>query len=351
MKILFLTTDLKNFGGIQQYNRQLLRVLSEQNENVFVLERKSGFWGKMKFTVGVFFYAWRDRPDVIFCGHINFSPLALVLFKLKNQRFVVFVHGVDAWDIHGTWRRVALEKAEKVVTVSWYTAEKVIHQLPGVKERFFIIPNSVDGKKFFIKEKPRYLFERHGISDTKIILTVSRLSKVEAGFKGYDRVIESLPRISAAVPNVKYVLVGGGDDMPRIRELVKNLKLETQVILAGKVGGEELIDYYNLADVFVMPSKCEGFGIVFLEALACGLPVIAGNRDASPETLLQGKLGFLVDPDNKEEIADAVVGVLNKKSSSRLLDREHLRWETLKHYGREKFDERVKLFLHENLRK
>src|SRR5262249_26054671 len=144
-----------------------------------------------------------------------------------------------------------------------------------------------------------------------VILTVARLAEPER-YKGYDRVLAALPAVRAAVPNVHYILVGRGPDSKRIRRLIHELKLEESVTMTGFVRDHELCDHYNLCDVFAMPSKGEGFGIVYLEALACGRPVLAGNKDASAEPLLNGELGVLVDPDNVEEIASALKQILQR---------------------------------------
>lgn len=345
MKILFLTPDLKRFGGIQRYNRKLLDLLTERYENVLVLERKEGFFDKLKFAASFFLESFRYRPDVVLCGHVRFSPLVLLLSLLCTQRFFVFTHGVDVWDVTSMWQQHALRRAKAIVTVSRYTKEKIAKQLPDITERIVIIPNCVDGTLFSIKEKPKYLAERHHVSNGKVLLTVSRLSKAEKGFKGYDRVIECLPKVLQVMPGVKYLLVGDGDDRPRVLKLIHDLKLEENVVLVGNVSGEALVDYYNLADVFVMPSKCEGFGIVFLEALACGTPVIAGNADASPETLLNGALGLLVDPEDRGEITKAIINILTKKAPAQLFDRDYLRREVLKHYGKEEFRNKAEIFL------
>jgi glycosyltransferase involved in cell wall biosynthesis len=114
------------------------------------------------------------------------------------------------------------------------------------------------------------------------------------------------------------------------------------VILTGFIPDDELVFYYNLCDCFVMPSKCEGFGMVFLEALACGKPVIAGNKDGSVDAVLDGELGVLVDPDNKDQIKDAIVDILKREVPENLLDGEYLRKRVTQAYGFDKFKERLK---------
>jgi glycosyltransferase involved in cell wall biosynthesis len=157
--------------------------------------------------------------------------------------------------------------------------------------------------------------------------------------KGYDRVIDALPLVLAEIPQARYVLVGGGEDA-RVQRALDRHGLHDRVVLAGAVSAEELVDYYNLCDVYVMPSKLEGFAIVFLEALACGRPVVASHGYGCREALLDGDLGMTVDPDSREEIASAIVRLL-KDPPSQLADPESLRRRTLEHYDISAFKRRV----------
>ena len=115
---------------------------------------------------------------------------------------------------------------------------------------------------------------------------------------------------------------------------------------AGFIPDEELCDYYNLCDVFAMPSKGEGFGIVYLEALACGKPTIGGNQDGAIDALCNGELGVLVDPDNIEQIAQAIVDILQGKHPLPILYQpDLLRQKVIEIYGFDKFKERLALIL------
>jgi glycosyltransferase involved in cell wall biosynthesis len=107
-----------------------------------------------------------------------------------------------------------------------------------------------------------------------------------------------------------------------------------------------MVDYYNLCDAFVMQSKKEGFGIVFLEALASGKPVIAGNKEGSCDALLNGEVGILVDPDNVDEVAKAIINVLRGNVPDYLLDPQYLRETVLEHYGFDRFCQKVKELFH-----
>src|SRR5205085_8790504 len=109
---------------------------------------------------------------------------------------------------------------------------------------------------------------------------------------------------------VRYILAGRGPDRGRIEALIRELELEECVILPGHIPEHELAGLYNLCDVFAMPSKGEGFGIVFLEALGCGKPVLAGNKDGSVDAVLDGELGALVDPDDIAQIEQTLIEIL-----------------------------------------
>ncbi len=142
-------------------------------------------------------------------------------------------------------------------------------------------------------------------------MTVSRLASSER-YKGQDRVIRILPRLRSEHPDIVYLVVGDGDDRPRLEALALECGVTEQVVFVGRVSQDELPDYFRLADVFVMPSTGEGFGIVFLEAMASGANVIAGNQDGSRDALGDGALGTLVAPDNLDELASAIRSALDK---------------------------------------
>lgn len=341
MRILFLTSNLNKTGGIQKYNRNLLMALKENEESVSVVELKeSNLREKLIFVFQVIGQMFKFKPDIVFCSHINFSPLCYFFKKFLNKDYLILAHGIEAWNIEDNFKIKALKEAKIIITVSNFTKEKITFKVPELKNKIFILPNSINGEEFKIQDKPLNLLQKYNLTDEKIILTISRLLKSE-GYKGYDKIIEALPKIIKVIPNLKYFLVGSGDDMSRIKKLVNDLNLNNYVIMPGFVSDNDLVDYYNLADVFVMPSKGEGFGIVFIEALACGKPVIAGNIDGSKDAILDGELGILVNPDNINEISGAIVKVLKREVQSKLLDGECLRKRVLEAYGFDKFKEKV----------
>src|SRR6202011_918107 len=197
-------------------------------------------------------------------------------------------------------------------------------------------------EQFYPGPKPHYLLKRYGLAANQpVILTIARLASAER-YKGYDQLLRAMPLVREQFPNVGYVLRGRGPDRARIEALIRDLDVSANVTLAGYVADHELRSHYNLCDVFAMPSKVEGFGIVFLEALGCGKPVLAGNKDGSVDAVLNGALGVLVDPDNVTEIANALIAILGRKHSNRMIsDADALRSRAIEAYGYQRFRERL----------
>ena len=194
-----------------------------------------------------------------------------------------------------------------------------------------VLPNTFDLEKFEPGPKPHFLLKRYGLhSDQPVIVTVARLASGEQ-YKGYDQVLRALPAVKHAFPDVRYILGGRGSDRSRVLGLINDVGLTDSVILAGDVPDHELC---------ALPSKAQGFDTVFLEALACGKPVIAGNKDRSVDAVINGKLGVLVDPDNVAEIAEALVLILTKRHPLGILqDPQRLRAEVIAAYGYARFVE------------
>jgi len=260
----------------------------------------------------------RERPDLVISTLVNFLP-AIAAARLPDTRTVAVVHGIDAWDLPEGPRRRALSRVERVVAVSRYTRDRVA-ALPGLDPaRLRVLPNSFDEAAFTPGPKPAALLERYGLkSDQPVLLTVARLDPAER-YKGHAEVLAALPELQAAFPGLRYLIAGQGAYADDLRRLAQSLGVADQVIFAGFVPTSELADHYRLADVLVMPSRGEGFGIVYLEAMACGRPVIAGNADGSVDALEQGRLGVLVEPGNHAALVQALGEVLAQRHSNRLL--------------------------------
>lgn len=287
-----------------------------------------------------------NLPDLIIATHLNFTPVAYQLKRLLGIPYWTVAHGVDAWNIDNPKLQQALHHCDRILPVSHYTANRIIKEQNLNPERISILHNTFDRSQFQPAIKPAYLLTRHHLTaEQPIILTVGRLSASEQ-YKGYDQIIRAMVKIRSVIPNVHYMIVGKGDDQPRIEQLITQLKLQNCVTLGGFVPEGELCDYYNLCDVFAMPSKGEGFGIVYLEALACGKPVVGGNQDAAIDALCHGKLGALVDPNDIDDIAKTIVSILKRSYDHDLMYQPlALRQATIDAFGFERFQKTLAGYL------
>jgi glycosyltransferase involved in cell wall biosynthesis len=275
---------------------------------------------------------------LIICGHINFSPLALQIFKLLKIPYWVIVHGTDAWDVRNLSKINGLKAAQKIISVSEYTRNRILAEQKISSDRIVLLANTFDASRFLIQPKPQYLLDRYQFNaEQSIILTVARLASGDR-YKGYDQIIQSLPAIRRQIPNIHYLLVGKGDDRERVEAMIDTTNVRDCVTLAGFVSDSELADHYNLCDVFAMPSKGEGFGIVYLEALASGKPTIGGNQDGAIDPLCHGELGALVNPDDIEEITQTIIQILQGTYPNSLMyEPQNLRQKVISTFGLEQF--------------
>jgi phosphatidyl-myo-inositol dimannoside synthase len=161
-----------------------------------------------------------------------------------------------------------LRSIDSFIAVSCYSAQRFAQWSRVPQDKFFHLAQFVDLSSFDPQSRRRDLAERYGVQDSKVILTLGRMASQER-YKGFDEVIEVMPELIKRFPNLKYMIVGDGDDRGRLEKKAKAMGVSEQVIFAGKIAEQEKVSHLCLADAFVMPSYGEGFGIVFLEALRC----------------------------------------------------------------------------------
>jgi phosphatidyl-myo-inositol dimannoside synthase len=320
-------------GGITVFSRELALGLNEQGHDIRLFGKHDhtgswpGFqlWGSAhyatslktpRFAAGGLSSAARHRPDHIVSTHVNFGPAAHLAKRLFGIPFSLVAHGIDIHP-HLPARTVdSLRAADRVFVVSRWTRDRVL-SLGGIDpDRLCVLPNTMDESRFSVAERPAALAERYKIDGKeKVVLSVARLDATER-YKGYDRLVRCLPRLEKECGPIRFILVGEGEDKTRADALARILGVERSLTLAGFVPDEELADHYRLADVFAMPSTGEGFGIVFLEAMSCGTPVVAGNRDGSVDALADGKLGLLIDPESIDEIIESIKRMVRRDGPS-----------------------------------
>lgn len=335
-KIILLTLQtFSTTGGIQKMTRTLahsLYHLAAENHWDFKLwslydsrydlmgqylsaENFAGL-GRSKAMLAFKTLSSASKADIVIISHINLALIGLVI-KILNPRCRVWLvaHGIEVWRPQNFIKRAFLKRyCDKVICVSSYTRTQMSewHQLDSSK--CIVLNNVVDP---FIRqpeefEKPEYLVNRYSLTpDNRVIFTLTRLASSEQ-YKGYEQVIKAVGRLKQRFPGIRYILSGQYDatEEMRIRELIKACDAEDEVILTGFLNETELVDHFLLADLFVLPSKKEGFGIVFIEALACGLPVICGNADGSVDAIRHGELGTAINVDDLDELERTIIPYL-----------------------------------------
>ncbi len=270
--------------------------------------RESLLWGRTKLAIALLTHFWGTLPDHVFCGHIKLAPLIQWLTEPLGIPYTVFTHGKEVWYPLPEAQKQALLGAAGIWTVSRYSGDRLseVNQIP--RERIQVVSCVVDTERFTPGEKSQQLVDLYGLAGKQVLLTVARLWPGDI-YKGVDVTIRALPIIAAKFPEVKYLVIGRGDDQPRLAALAQELGVSDRVVFAGFVPTADLPDHYRLAEAYVMPSQ-EGFGIVYLEAMACGVPVLAGDSDGSADPLQDGRLGWQVPHRDPEAVARACIEIL-----------------------------------------
>ncbi len=297
------------------------------------LKSPSPALGRFKLAVSLLNHLIIHRPSRVFCGHINLAPLVQTLCQPFGIPYTVLTYGKEVWEPLPAKYRNALQQADQIWTISRYSRDQACAANQLDPNQFKMVPCMVDGDRFTPGTKPPHLIERYGLADAKVLMTVARLWSGDI-YKGVDVTIRALPKIIQAFPDVKYLVIGRGDDQPRLAQLAKDLEVAEQVIFAGFVPTVELVEHYRVADAYVMPSQ-EGFGIVYLEAMACEIPVLSGDADGSADPVQDGKLGWQVPHRDPEAVASACIEML--QGSDKRCQGEWLRQQTLATFGRAAF--------------
>ncbi|NMF58641.1 glycosyltransferase family 4 protein [Pseudanabaena yagii] len=309
--------------------------------------------GAIPSPIRTLFFAWQlmslaitQKPDLIITTHLNFAPIAFILKKIIGTKYIAIAHGVEAWDIQNPLLKKSLQTADLILAVSNFTRDRLCQQQGLSPEKVGVLHNTFDANAWEIREKPAHLLQKYGLNaQQKIILTVSRLVASEK-YKGYDRILEVLPIIRRSIPDIHYIIVGKGSDRDRLTQIIQQNNLQTHVTLAGFIPDEDLCDYYNLCDLFAMPSKREGFGIVYLEALASGKAVLGGNLDGAVDALCQGEIGALINPDNLYELVEVITKILSGKHDNPLIYQpQKLRQSVITKFGFEHFQHSLSSYL------
>ncbi|WP_231427093.1 glycosyltransferase family 4 protein [Pedobacter sp. Leaf250] len=359
-KILFLTLYTYSLtGGIEKVGQTIIEVFKElenahkiKNHVTLSLHDLQNFIDHKGFRSNKFLYLLAVlknafTADTIILSHIHILPFAKLIRKLSpKKRIILFAHGIEVWKPLAKWKQEFLNGIE-IWAVSNYTAEVLQKSNHVEHQNISVLNNSLSRNySYSIKTNSEAsLLDQYQIAaGEKLILTVCRLSSSEQ-YKGYDLVLLALKDVIKIYPNVKYIIAGKADDMERERvlQLIQDCKLEAHVTLIGYLDEDKLKELYQLADIFAMPSKGEGFGLVYLEAVANGCSVLAGNADGSKDALLNGKLGLLADPEDRDAIYQGLIQLLQQPITEDEIVRRQQMAEA--NFGFERYVEKVERLL------
>jgi phosphatidylinositol alpha-1,6-mannosyltransferase len=334
-------------GGIAQYNRDFLTALSESGAvaSVTVLPRLapdppsppvtirqlSPHLRRSVYSLAALRSALSRRFDIVFCGHVFMASLALKVARLKHSKLIIQTHGIEAWPKPSRFQQKALEAADLVLSVSRYTRGAVLKWASISPDRVVVVPNTV--RDIFVPGDDGGIRSALGLQNKRVLLTVARLNSQDS-YKGHDRVIAALPQLIAGGHDIVYLVAGEGHERIRLEGVALRTVGPDRVRFLGAVDLQTLVKLYRTADLFVLASSGEGFGIAFLEAMACGTPALGLGIGGATDALADGELGAVV---TEAQLAATIVRLLGKPKSDpgRLSAAVHAR------FSREMFTTRV----------
>lgn len=278
----------------------------------------------------IFVYAIRLKIKSIHCGQILSNGIAgLICKKVLNIPYIVWVYGSETIRFSGSrlftfLMKKVLSNAKTVVVNSSFTEEEYLDF--GVdKNKVVKITPGVDTSIFLPRDKPERLLEKYNLYNKMILLTVARLDER----KGHDMVIEALSILKDEYHDLAYVIVGRGREQERLQQIVNLKDIRDSVIFAGYAADDELPEYYNLSDIFVLPNReteqtalkgdYEGFGIVFVEASACAKPVIGGLSGGVGDAIADGETGILINPRSVEDLVSAIKHLIDNPQNRKAM--------------------------------
>ena len=240
--------------------------------------------------------------DLALIGHVNYAPLGWLLKRLRPRlRYGVMLYGIDAWEELPRFKKFALQHADFLISISDYTKQRAVEANALIPDQVFLLPNALA----VTTATPTEVANSSPGTGIRL-LSVCRLEQTEQ-YKGVDHVIETLPELAKVVPEINYVIIGGGTDMERHKQLAQKLGVAERVQFLGFVTDEILRAHYRDCDVFVMPSDREGFGFVYLEAMQYAKAVVAARSGGTPEVVEDQVTGRLVEYGNIQELTKVLL--------------------------------------------
>lgn len=329
--LIGIFSELDAPGGIQRASRHLAAVLTEfaasrsmecrlfslndspELHRMSVGGREFVFTGcdraKGRFTATALRSA-RRHAKLVLAAHPNLAPVTQTMrLAAPRMKTIVCTHGIEVWEPLTPIRRRSLRRANLVLAPSQSTAEHVTtHQ--GVRpERIRVLPWALDPEFEALLPAASRALPPPGFPTGRVILTVGRWLATER-YKGMDTLITALPRLLPRWPELQLAMVGEGDDRDWLEELAQKSGVRSHVHFLSGLSYSQLATCYSACEIFALPSQAEGFGLVYLEAMACGKPMIGGAHGGAPEVILDGVTGYLVQHGDVEQLSTSIETLL-----------------------------------------
>ena len=300
---------------------------------------------------------------LIYCGHIVAGITGLLLKRLCNLPYIVHTYALEIMQAKNQ-KLVAsiLQNADRIITISEFTKAAILKLGVNCGKIRKVLPG-ICLDEFHPDVDASGIIDKYNLSEKKVILTIGRLDANEQ-YKGQDMVIKAMPDILHAVPSAVYAIGGDGSDRGRLENLAKEVGVADKVLFTGWIPEAEKPAFYAACEVFAMPSremvqksplppffkggsvKAEGFGIVYIEANACGKPVVGGKSGGVPDAVIDGVTGLLVEPNSPKAIGDAIIKLLTDAEMSRQLG-ENGRKRALRELSAEKMAQNIEAVFQE----
>ena len=320
--IILASAISEGYGGVQVVNRLVLAAAEQSGipGSVIALHDSPGArwtdswqsgWcaggSRVRFAAAALARRVDARNSVILVTHVGLTPVGRLLKQVVRAKLVVFLYGVEAWRPLPARTIWALERCDRVVAISQYTLSRCRSENPRLRR--------MPGEVCYLPARPlingSHARQQVAAPSRRLrVLVVGRLWG-RGLLKGQRELISLWPQVIAEFPDVELCVVGDGDGRKELETLARAHGVERAVRFTGAVPDDELSRLYAASDVFAMPSRGEGFGLVFAEAMAHGLPCIASRADAGSEVVAGGETGIVVDPGSPQELWKALRTLLS----------------------------------------
>lgn len=259
----------------------------------------------------------RGAQGVIFAGHPNLAPIAGIMKAVsKEAKTIVGAHGIEVWRPLPIVRRKMLRRADLVVAPSTDTVRR-LETVQGIsKGKVRVLPWPLDPEFVGLARQANRFSHQEKFPVGRVVLSVGRWDASER-YKGADLLIRAIAELSRDFRDLQLLLIGSGDDLPRLQQLAQTLHVKERVHFFCNFSRQQLADCYAAAEIFALPSTGEGFGLVFLEAMASGKPVIGTRVGGIPDVVEDGQEGLLIEPD-----VPSLLGALKRLLCDRALSDE-----------------------------